>query len=126
MVAVQASGCAPIVRAFEQGADEVRPWGKPVTIASGIADPLSSYPADGTRTLRTVRQSAGLAIAVSDDEISGCVTLLAEREGILAEAAAATSIAAVRHMVRAGRVRPSETVVCVVTGHGLKDLSVVS
>lgn len=125
MVAVQASGCAPIVRAFEQGASEVRPWGKPATIASGIADPLASYPADGSRTLHTVRQSGGLAVAVGDDEISEFVKLLAEREGILAEAAAATSVAAVRSMARASRVRPSETVVCVVTGRGLNDLSPV-
>ena len=122
MVGVQARNCAPIVRAFERGSDEVEPWGEPRTIASGIADPLTSYPQDGTRTLRTIRQSEGRAVSVSDEEISECVKALAEQEGILAEAAAATSVAAAANMVRDGLVRPTDSVVCVVTGHGLKDL----
>ena len=52
MVAVQARGCAPIVRAFDKGDPEVEPWEVPHTVASGIADPLQGYSEDGTLTLR--------------------------------------------------------------------------
>src|SRR3712207_8145897 len=69
MVAVQAAGCAPIARAFESGAKEVREWEHPVeTAASSIADPLRGYPEDGTRTLSVVRESGGEAVAVSEEE----------------------------------------------------------
>ncbi|GAB7388959.1 threonine synthase [Bacillaceae bacterium] len=124
MVGVQAKNCAPIVRAFEEQAAEVKPWGQPETIASGIADPLTTYPQDGTRTLRTIRESGGCAIGVPDESIKRYRKLLAETEGVFAEPAAVTSVAAVEELKNAGRIRPEESVVCVVTGHGLKDLKI--
>lgn len=123
MVGVQAENCAPIVRAFEDQDEEVKPWGKPETIASGIADPLTIYPQDGTRTLRTIRESGGCAVRVSDESIKRYRKLLAETEGVFAESAAVTSVAAVEKLKHAGWIQPEESVVCVVTGHGLKDLN---
>lgn len=123
MVGVQAENCAPIVRAFEEKDEEVKPWGKPETIASGIADPLTTYPQDGTRTLRTIRESGGCAVGVSDESIKRYRKLLAETEGIFAESAAVTSVAVVEKLKHTGWIKPEETVVCVVTGHGLKDLN---
>lgn len=123
MVGVQAEGCAPIVKAFEAGEDEVRPWASPRTIASGIADPLTSYPADGSRTLRTIRTSGGTAIAVSEDEIARFRSLLSRHEGILAEAAAVTSVAAAARLQRQGLLLPGQSIVSVVTGHGIKDMT---
>ena len=69
-VAVQAEGCAPIVAAYDASAREVTPWGEPTTFASGISDLLIGYAGDGTYTLdRCVRNSGGMAIAVSDAAI---------------------------------------------------------
>src|SRR3712207_9452109 len=80
MVAAQAAGCAPVVRAFESGAKEVREWDHSVeTAASSIADPLRGYPEDGTRTLSVVRESCGKAVAVSEEETRQATTDLAGR-----------------------------------------------
>jgi threonine synthase len=123
MVGVQASGCAPIVRAFHSGDTEVSSWETPQTIASGIADPLTSYPKDGSRTLATIRQSGGTAVAVPDEEIVRFGKLLALKEGILAEFASVTAIAALKPLIEDGVILPHQTVVSVVTGHGAKDMT---
>ncbi|MBW4084257.1 threonine synthase [Paenibacillus sp. S150] len=124
MVGVQASGCAPIVRAFQAGEQEVRPWsGSTATLASGIADPLSTYPEDGTRTLAVIRESGGAAVGVSDPEILRCRRMLAEREGILAELSSVTAVAAVEALCGSGAIRAGELVTAVVTGHGIKDMT---
>lgn len=124
LVAVQARGCAPLVRAFEAGKEEVESWKEPPrTIAGGIADPLTGYPRDGTRTLRTVRASNGLAVAVGDEETLESLKATAACEGLFVEPAAATAVAAARFLVRAGKVAPRESLVCVLTGHGLKDVA---
>jgi len=121
MIAVQAEGCAPIVEAFKEGRSTVEAWGRPRTRVSAIADPLQGYPQDGSHTLNTVRQSNGLAEACGDDEIIQAVKWLAETEGIFAEPAGASPIAALKKLVEEGKIGKSETVVCVVTGSGLKD-----
>jgi threonine synthase len=119
MLAVQASGCHPIVRAFE--ADEpVRPWREPVATDIGaIADPLVGYPADGEATLRAVRDSGGRAVALEDRVIHDWADRLSRREGIYAEPAAAAGVAALG--ADDGIVDPDGTVVALVTGHGLKE-----
>src|SRR5690606_36129956 len=93
IVAVQAAGCAPIVRAFDAGAQTVTAWDTPDTIASGISDPLIGYERDGTYTLRLVRQSGGLAVAVTDDQIRVAMAELAHLQGLLAEPTGASSLA---------------------------------
>lgn len=123
MVAVQAEGCAPIVAAFEAGADAVTAWGAPTTFASGISDPLRGYERDGAYTLSLVRESGGVAVAVSDDSIRESMRLLAAREGLFAEPTGASSLAACRKLVADGRIAPDATVVCLVTGHGFKDFA---
>lgn len=123
-VAVQAEGCAPIVRAFDEGATEVRAWGDPKTIASGISDPLIGYERDGTYTLRLVRESGGRAISVSDAEIVEAMKELAAGNGIFAEPTGASSLAAARKMMASGEIKPGERVVCMVTGHGFKQFAV--
>src|SRR5690606_35853634 len=82
---VQATGCAPIVSAYESGSESVQPWRQPSTIASGISDPLRGYPEDGTLTLRIIRRGNGSAVAVSDAAIRTATAQLAQRAGILAE-----------------------------------------
>ncbi|RDJ27744.1 pyridoxal-phosphate dependent enzyme [Bosea caraganae] len=121
LVAVQAAGCAPIVRAFEAGAAQVTAWGMPDTIASGISDPLIGYERDGTYTLRLVRESGGLALAVSDDALRAAMQNLARLEGVYAEPTGASPIAALPRLLADGHLPAGSRVVCLITGHGFKD-----
>lgn len=122
LAAVQADGCAPIANAFARGLAEVTPWPKVTTSVSGIADPLRGYPADGTYTLRLVRESGGCAVALSDQEINTATHLLANQEGLLVEPAAASSVAAARKLRREGLIREGDLVVSMITGSGSKTL----
>lgn len=124
VVAVQAEGCAPIVRAFEQEREAVTAWGEPTTIASGISDPLIGYERDGTYTLSLVRKTGGRAISVTDDEIRKAMRDLASGGGIFAEPTGASSLAAVHKMTAAGEIGQEDTVVCMITGHGFKDFKI--
>jgi threonine synthase len=121
MVAVQAEGCSPVVRAFNSGTEHVSAWESPNTVASAIADPLKGYEQDGELILRILRESNGKAISVSDKEIIESVFEMAEHEGIYAEPAAATPYAALKKLIEDNSIDKSENVVCIVTGHGLKD-----
>jgi len=124
MAGVQAAGCAPIVEAFVAGEPTVKPWGrKPDTRASGIADPLTSYPADGTRTLSVIRESGGTAIAVPDEELFRYRRLLAEKEGVLAELSSVTAVVAAERLCRGGQAASGDTIIAIVTGHGFKDMT---
>jgi threonine synthase len=119
-VVVQAEGCAPIVRAFAAGDERVEAWGTPTTIASGINDPLIGYARDGTYTLRLVRETGGLAVAVSDAAILEAMQALATEEGILAEPTGAAPVAALAGLLAAGALKGAR-VACLITGHGFKD-----
>lgn len=122
MVAVQAAGCAPIVRAFEAGSAEVEEWEQAVeTSASSIADPLRGYPEDGTRTLSVVRESGGVALSVSEKETYEATIGLARSEGLFVEPGAAVAVAAYRKLTAQGTIGEGESAVLVLTGHGLKD-----
>jgi threonine synthase len=122
IVAAQAAGCAPVVRAFESGAKEVSEWEHPVeTAASSIADPLIGYPEDGTRTLSVVRHSGGTAIAISEEETRKATIDLARSEGLLVEPGAAVAVAAYRKLAAQAVISTEERAMVVLTGHGLKD-----
>lgn len=122
MVAVQAAGCAPIARAFEAGAEEVDAWDRPVeTAASSIADALRGYPEDGTRTLSVVRRSGGRAVSVFEEETRAAMNDLAGSEGLLVEPGAAVAVAAYERLAVENVIEGGQTVVIVLTGHGLKD-----
>jgi threonine synthase len=117
MVAVQAEGCAPIVRAFQSGAEEAVPWENAVTGASGLRVPA----AVGDRLmLRALRDSGGTAVAVSEAEIGAAIRTLASREGIFAAPEGAATVAGLRHLLDAGLVERDERVVLFNTGSGLK------
>ena len=117
MLCVQARGCHPIVRAFERG-EPVRPWTREITTeVTAIADPLDGYAADGEETRRAVVASEGNAVALDDETVFDWTHRLAVRDGIYAEPASAASVAA----AATEAVDPDETVVALVTGHGLKE-----
>jgi threonine synthase len=122
MVCAQAAGCAPIARAFDEGAESVMAWrDPPETIATAIADPLRGYEDDGTLTLRVVRETEGVALAVTDDAIREAVRRLAESEGVFAEPSGAVPVAALAILRTRGVIRAGSRVACLITGHGLKD-----
>jgi len=122
MVCAQAAGCAPIARAFEDGAENVTPWSEPPdTIATAIADPLRGYEDDGTLTLRVVRETGGVALTVTDGAIRKAIRRLAELEGVFAEPSGAVPVAALAILRTRGVIRAGSQVACLITGHGLKD-----
>lgn len=116
-VGVQATGCSPIVEAFEHQRAEVLAWEPPATtVAASIADPLTGYAGHGTRTLALLRRHGGTAIAVDDAGILEAARDLGTGEGVVCEPAAAATLAALRR--HGGLPRPC---VLVLSGHGLKD-----
>ena len=90
------------------------------TVVSGIDDPLQGYERDGTLTLVAVRESGGAALAVPDNETLKAGRVLAHEEGMFVEPAAAASVAGAAAAKRSGYIDESDTVVCLLTGHGLK------
>jgi threonine synthase len=124
MVAVQSTGCAPLVRAYDQGSDPLRiaPWDNPESVATGLMDP---FPWDGDLALRAVRESHGTAVAVSNEEILDAQWLLARTEGIFAEPSGAASLAGLIKLINTGIIDRSDTVAVEITGGGLKDPEVV-
>jgi len=121
MVCIQASGCAPIVKAFKEGKENPELWLSPDTVAHSISNPNPSL-ASGKRCLTLLKESDGIAEDVSDIEILGAQKLLAESEGIFAEPAAAASIAGLKKLINNGYIDEDDRVVCVITGAGLKDV----
>lgn len=117
MVSVQAEGCAPIVRAFEQGSQRAEPWQNAHTLASGLRVPAVF--AD-RQVLAALRESNGTALAVSDEEITAAQLDLARTEGIFAAPEGAATLAGLRHLRAAGWIAAQETVVLFNTGSGLK------
>jgi threonine synthase len=114
--AAQASGCNPVVTAFRQGTDYVRPI-KPNTIAKSLA---IGSPADGYYAVQTVRKTGGAAEEATDAEIVEGIRLLASTEGVFAETAGGVTIAVLRKLAEQGTFGPGESVVALITGMGLK------
>ena len=117
MVAVQATGCAPIVRAFDAGDEAAPRWEGAHTGASGIRVPqaLGDF-----LILRAVRESGGFAIAVSDDEIMAAVAAVARADGLLLSPEGGATVAAYARALADGRVRQDERVVLFNCATGLK------
>lgn len=123
MIAVQASGCAPLVKAFEEGKRETEKWENGDTIAFAIFDPVTF---EGITALDIVRRSGGLAIAIPDDEILEAMRDCARLEAVIPEPASAATIAAARTLHERGVIGDEDKVVCVLTGSGLRDLKFFS
>jgi threonine synthase len=117
MVVVQSAGCAPIVRAFETGAEHAEPWTDARTLAAGIRVPsaIGDY-----LILRAVRESGGTAVAVTDAEIVQAQRDLGRLAGIYAAPEGAATFAALPRLRERGFLRGDERVVLFNTGSGLK------
>jgi threonine synthase len=121
MSGAQAEGCAPVASAFAQSHEVCRPV-KPNTIAKSLA---IGNPADGPYALEEARRTDGSVDAVSDEEIREGIELLAQTTGIFTETAGGVTTAVLAKLARRGEIDPSERVVLVITGDGLKTLDAV-
>ena len=117
MVVVQAAGCAPMVKAWEQGAEHAPRWEGAHTFAAGIRVPQA---VGDFLILRAVRESGGFALAVADDAIAAAWREVAAEEGLLLCPETAATYAAYKHALADGRVRPDERVVLFNCASGLK------
>ncbi|HXZ21176.1 MAG TPA: threonine synthase [Pseudolabrys sp.] len=117
MIAVQAAGCAPMVRAFEAGEEHAPRWENAHTIAAGIRVPQAI---GDFLILRAVRESGGFAIAVPDDAIRTGLDEVAREEGLLLCPEGAATYAAYKQSLRDGRVKRTDEVVLFNCASGLK------
>ena len=122
MVSVQAEGCAPIVRAFQQGRDEAEPWPDPSTVASGLRVPE----AVGDRLmLAALRESSGTALTVTDREMVEGARRLGRLEGIAAAPEGGAAVAALPKLLRQSLLRTEDRIVLFNTGTALSSLGVL-
>ncbi|MFN4133003.1 MAG: threonine synthase [Candidatus Hadarchaeales archaeon] len=118
MIGVQASGAMPIVKAIKAGHRDFIPVKNPETIATAIR---IGNPVNGLKAIRAIRESKGTAESVTDGEIIRAQKMIARLEGIGVEPASAASVAGLIKLLKRGEIRRDESVVCVATGHLLKD-----
>ncbi|MEM2225632.1 MAG: threonine synthase [Candidatus Caldarchaeum sp.] len=120
IIPVQPSGNQPLVRAVKNGKrfDEITAEKQPRSIASGLLDP---FPWDGDAAMEAVRKTGGWAEAVEEEEIRDSVRKLAGLEGVFAEPSGAVGVAAAKKLLDQGLLDPSDHVVILVTGSGLKE-----
>jgi len=118
MTGVQAEGSRPVADAISKKLPEVVPEKNPETIATAIR---IGAPVNAEKALRAIRETGGTALSVTDDEILAMQRDLARKEGIGVEPASAASVAGIKKMAEEGLLDRDERIVCVVTGHLLKD-----
>src|SRR2546427_8543790 len=119
IIAVQPTGCAPVVDAYNKGRMEVAEWKSPNTIAKGLKIPK---PVAGKWILKSLRESRGLALKVSDREIQKAMLNVAKRDGLMVEPSSAAAFAAVPQLYATGGIDTNDSVVVIATGSGLKTL----
>jgi threonine synthase len=122
MVAVQSSGCAPIVKAWDEGRSTSEMWPNAATLAAGLRVP-KAY--GDYLILDILKKSHGIALSVTDDEIMDALRHWAKIEGILAAPEGAAALAAYRKLRAKGFFRADDTVLLFNTGSGLKYLDVI-
>jgi threonine synthase len=122
MVAVQAEGCAPIVRAFEQGAERAAPWENAHTAADGLRVPRAI---GDFLILQALRRSGGTALAVSDEDMIRDMLVIGRQEGISAAPEGGAALTAIRRLVEEGNIARLDKVILFNTGGALKYLDVL-
>ena len=122
MIAVQATGCAPIVRAFSAGATHAERWANAATVAAGLRVPaaIGDY-----LILKAIRESGGTAITVTDDEMLAGMALAAEREGLFVSPESGAAVIATRKLRESGFLRSDDLAVVFATGSGLMHVDLV-
>jgi threonine synthase len=122
MVTVQASGCAPIVKAFDERRTAAEPWQNAETIASGLRVPQA---VGDFLMLQTLRESRGTALSVTDDAMLTEIHRVGKAEGIFFCPEGAACVAALRRLVKSGWIKPDDEVLIFNTASGLKYLDVI-
>ena len=122
MVSVQAEHCAPIVRAFQAGAERAQPWEGASTIADGLRVPRAI---GDFLILRAVRESGGTAVAVPDRSMIDGMLAIGKHAGVSAAPEGGAAYVAIQRLVANGSIRPHESVVLFNTGGALKYLDVI-
>jgi len=118
LMGIQAEGSAACYNAWKAGTEKIMP-----VSAATIADSIrADMPHDGVRAVRAVRETNGAYLTVGDDEVLAAIRDLARKEAVFAEPAAAAAYAGLVKAVRQGLVKSDETIVCLITGSGLKDI----
>ena len=117
MISVQSAGCAPVVRAFEQGEKVCQAWENAATFAAGLRVPK---PYGDSIMLEILRESKGLAVAIPDEEILASLQDWAKNEGMFLSPEGATATAAYDRLIASGDLKPEDRVVIFNTGAGLK------
>jgi threonine synthase len=123
MIAVQVAGCAPVVRAFDQGEARSQFWDNASTVASGLRVPK---PLGDFLILDAVRQSGGTAIAVTDQELIDAGVQLATDDGLFVAPEGSACLPALQKLIANGFLSPDEKIVIYNTGAGLKYLEAYS
>ena len=123
MVSVQAEGCAPIVRAFQQGLDKAPMWENASTLADGLRVPRAI---GDFLVLRAIRESGGTAVSVSDASMVDGMVTIGSTEGVSAAPEGGAALAALELLLARGVIKPHESVVLFNTGGALKYLDVLA
>jgi threonine synthase len=119
LVVTQYAGCAPIVKAFDEGKENVEPWRELDVLPGGLKSP---HPPAGDAVLAIIRKDGGAAIAVTTEEAIREVGVIARTEGIFACPESATIVAGLRKALVRGILAPTHRVVAVCTGAGVKSI----
>ncbi|APC96714.1 threonine synthase [Francisella frigiditurris] len=122
LTGVQSTGADTLVRAFEKNQNRVEALTRADTIATAIAVP---YPIDGDKAIDAIYNTAGEASSVTDMKMLEAQYILSTKEGLFVEVASASTVAHLLKKHKNGEIRKGDTVVCVLSGEGLKDPSVV-
>ena len=122
LVAVQAENCAPIVRAFQEGAEKARAWENAATIADGLRVPRAI---GDFLVLRAIRESGGVALAVPDEAMIAGMLAIGRHEGSCAAPESGAALAGIERLVADGSIKSHESVILFNTGGALKYLDVL-
>jgi threonine synthase len=118
LMGIQAEGSAACYNTWRAGVEKIT-----LVNATTIADSISAdIPRDGVRAVRAVRETAGAYLTVTDDEILAAIRDLARSEAVFSEPAGAAAYAGLQKAVQQGLVKADETIICLITGNGLKDI----
>jgi threonine synthase len=122
MIGIQAEGAAPVANLIKYNLEDIKIVDNPDTVATAIR---IGSPVNWKKAIKAIRESNGFAETVSDKEILKAQKLLAQFEGIFVEPASAASVAGLFKLFNLGLINKDEKVVCIVTGHGLKDPNII-
>lgn len=122
MIGVQPEGSSSIVKTLAEGRSQILKISKPSTHALAV---LVSQPLQGELAIKAINESNGLALTVSDQEIFSAELQIAKLEGMFAEPASSATVAAIKKLVENGKIDKSGSVVCLISGSGLKATDVL-